>query len=67
MKDIKIYILGNKLGHSIHKLIPTNLTNKRRNEESSFHSVEGLKRTHFINKADYKYEAIVSHLAFFLL
>ena len=52
MKDIKIYFLGNKLGHSIHKLIPTNLTNKRRNEESSFHSVEGLKRTHFINKAD---------------
>jgi len=52
MEDIKIYFLGNKLGHSIHKFIPSNMTNKRRCEEDAFLNLEGIKKTHFINKAD---------------
>jgi len=52
MKNLKIYFLGNKIGHSIHKFIPTNLTNKRRGEEDAFLDLEGVERTHFINKSD---------------
>ena len=52
MEDIKIYFLGNKLGHSIHKIIPSNITNRRRCEKEAFLNLDGIKRTHFINKAD---------------
>ena len=52
MKDVKVYFLGNKLGHSIHKIIPTNMTNKRRCEENAFFELDGIKKTHFINRAD---------------
>ncbi len=51
-KDVKVYFLGNKLGHSYHKLFPSKMTNKRKYEESAFFGLDGIKRTHFINKAD---------------
>ena len=51
-KDIKIYFLGNKLGHSYHKIIPSKITNKRRDEEEAFYELKGIRRTHFINNAD---------------
>ena len=51
-KDVKVYFLGNKLGHSYHKLFPSKMTNKRKYEESAFFELDGIKRTHFINNAD---------------
>ena len=52
MKNVKIYFLANKLGHSIHKLIPSNFTNRRKFESEAFLEMQGLERTHFINNAD---------------
>ena len=51
-KDIKVYFLGNKLGHSYHKFVPSKMTNKRKFEENAFTNLKGIKRTHFINNAD---------------
>ncbi len=51
-RDIKIYFLGNKLGHSFHRFIPSKITNKRKFEEDAFSNIKGIKRTHFIDRAD---------------
>ena len=51
----KIYFLGRKQGHSIHKFFPTKLEAKRPQEIEAFNSINCLKRTHFINKANILY------------
>ena len=51
-KNNKIYFLGRNQGHSIYKLFPTKIEAKRPQETEALNSLNCIKRTYFINKAN---------------
>ena len=51
-KNIYIYFIGRRQGHSFYRFFPSKIENLRKDEEIGFKKTNNLSRTHNINSAN---------------